>query len=142
MGYCMGKHITAGLLALTLACHGAWAADYRLPDEFVGSYLAVRSSTSCLRQNGADQVSPAYLVVQPMQFRYGFLNPKDENSLDAMACRATQMVLAVNGSMNVKCECFATDRLIQKHFKFTKRAGVLLLQDVEQGTEQEFEVCF
>lgn len=137
----MGKHIIAGLLALTWGGHAAWAADYRIPDEFVGSYLATRSSTSCLRQNGADQALPVYLVVQPTQFRYGFLNPKDEHSLDAMACRATHLVLAINGSMDVKSECFAIDQLVMKRFKFTKRAGVLLLQDVEHGTEQEFEAC-
>lgn len=138
----MGKHIIAGLLALALGGHVAWAADYRLPDEFVGSYLATRSSTSCLRQNGADQALPVYLVVQPTQFRYGFLNPQDENSLDAMACRATHLVLAVNGSMDVKTECFAIDQLVKKRFRFTKRAGVLLLKDMEHGIEQEFEACF
>ncbi len=140
----MGKRISAWVVAMAMAlgCHAAWAVDYRIPDEFAGSYLATRSSASCLRQQGADQASPVYLVVQSMQFRYGFLNPKDGNSLDAMVCRPTHLVLAVNGRMDVKSECFAIDKLVKKHFKFTKRAGLLLLQDVELGTEEEFEVCY
>jgi hypothetical protein len=137
----MRKHVIACLVAL--ACGGASAApDYLIPEEFVGSYLANRSSESCVRQERAGQASPAYLVVQPRFFRYGYMNPQQDNSLDAMVCRATEPVVNVADGVEIRSECFLTDRLVKRHYRFTKRAGVLWLRDLERQTEEEFEACY
>lgn len=138
----MRKHSIVGMGVLAFACSVAAEGDYRIPEEFVGSYLAARSSTTCLRQDSVGQSSPVYLVVQSRLFRYGFLNTDEDNSLDAMACRATEFVLAINGSMEVQSECFMIDRLIKKRFKFTKSAGVLRLQDLDRQTEDKFAACY
>ncbi|WP_159912828.1 hypothetical protein [Pantoea sp. 18069] len=137
----MRKHVIACIGALALGSASA-APDYLIPDEFVGSYLANRSSESCLRRERAGLASPAYLVVQPRFFRYGYMNPEQGNSLDAMVCRATEPVVVVSDGVQVRSECFLTDRLVQRHFKFTKRAGVLWLRDLERQTEEEFEACY
>jgi hypothetical protein len=126
-----------------LAFSGAMAApDYLIPEEFVGSYLANRSSESCLRQERAGQATAAYLVVQPRFFRYGYMNPRQDNSLDAMVCRATEPVAVVSDGVEIRSECFMTDRLVKRHFKLSKRAGVLWLRDLERQTVEEFEACY
>lgn len=137
----MRRHVIACLGALAFGSVSA-APDYRIPDEFVGSYLANRSSEACLRQERAGLASPAYLVVQPRFFRYGFMNPRQDNSLDAMVCRASEPVVVVGDSMEVRSECFLTDQLVKRHFRFTKRAGVLWMRDLERQTEEEFEACY
>lgn len=137
----MRKHFLVCMGALTFGAASA-APEYLIPDEFIGSYLANRSSPACLRQERAGQASPVYLVVQARYFRYGYMNPDAGNSLDAMVCRATEPVTAANGSAQVQSECFLTDRLVRKHFNFSKRAGVLWLRDVERQTEDEFEACY
>ncbi|MNY74009.1 hypothetical protein D3C86_2129380 [compost metagenome] len=81
-------------------------------------------------------------MVQARYFRYGYMNPQAGNSLDAMVCRATEPVVMANGGAIVRSECFLTDQLVKKHFKFTKRAGVLWLRDLERDTEEEFEACY
>ena len=132
-----------------IACMGAMAfgsavaaPEYLIPDRFIGSYLANRSSESCLRRERSGQTTPAYLVVQARYFRYGYMNPKADNSLDAMVCRATEPVILDNDSAEVQSECFLTDQLVKRHFRFTKRAGVLWLRDLDRQTEDEFEACY
>lgn len=137
----MRKHVIACMGALAIGGAGA-APEHLIPEEFVGSYLANRSSESCLRQERAGQASAAYLVIQPRFFRYGYMNPQQDNSLDAMVCRATEAVAVVGDGMEIRSECFVTDRLVKRHFKFTKRAGVLWLRDLERQTEEEFEACY
>ena len=137
----MRKHVIACIG--TLALGGATAApDYLFPEEYIGSYLANRSSESCLRQERAGLATPAYLVVQARSFRYGYMNPQQDNSLDAMVCRATEPIVMVKDGVEVRSECFLTDKLVKRHFKFTKRAGVLWLRDLERQTEEEFEACY
>lgn len=130
------------MAALALGWRVGMAAEYLLPEEFVGSYLAARSPATCLREDDDTRPIAAYLVVQPKFFRYGYLNPLDEHSLDAMVCRATSLTMTAQGSMDVQSECFMTDRLVNKHFRFTKRAGVLHLLDVARQTNDEFEICY
>ncbi|MEG0002615.1 MAG: hypothetical protein RSC66_02340 [Comamonas sp.] len=127
--------------ALALGSVGA-APEHLIPEEFVGSYLANRSSEACLRQERAGLASPSYLVVQPRFFRYGFMNPQQGNSLDAMVCRASEPVVVVSDGVEVRSECFLTDQLVKRHFKFSKRAGVLRMRDLERQTEEEFEACY
>lgn len=137
----MRRPLITCLAALAFSSASA-APDYLIPDEFIGSYLANRSSETCLRQERAGEASPAYLVVQSRFFRYGYMNPRQGNSLDAMVCRATEPVVVVSDGVEVRSECFLTDRLVTRHFKFTKRAGVLWLRDLERQTEEEFEACY
>lgn len=136
----MRRHVIACMAALAFGNVSA-APDYLIPDEFIGSYLANRSSESCLRQERAGQATPAYLVVQARFFRYGFMNPQQDNSLDAMVCRAIEPVVVVDGGVEVQSECFLTDRLVKRHFKLTKRAGIIWLRDLDRQTEEEFEAC-
>lgn len=126
-----------------LACAGAGAApEYLIPEQFSGSYLANRSAQTCRRQERVACTAPAYLVIQTRYFRYGYTDPQADDSLDAMVCRATQPVVLGGDSVEVRSECFLTDRLVSRHFRFTKRAGVLWLRDLERETEEEFEACY
>jgi len=137
----MRKHFIACVGSLAFGAVAA-APEYLIPSEYIGSYLANRSSEACMRQEQAGQASPVYLVVQARYFRYGYMNPQAGNSLDAMVCRATEPVVLANGGAQVHSECFLTDQLVKKHYKFTKRAGVLWLRDLERDTEEEFEACY
>lgn len=137
----MRKYFIACLGALALGSAAA-APEYLLPERFFGSYLANRSTEACLRREREGKSLPAYLVVQARYIRYGYTNPKADNSLDAMVCRATEPVTVMEDSMEVRSECFLTDQLVQRHFRFTKRAGVLKLRDLERQTEEEFEACY
>ncbi|MCD2512097.1 hypothetical protein [Comamonas endophytica] len=137
----MRKYFVACLVALTV-CGADAATEHLLPEKFFGSYLANRSTEACLRREREGKSLPAYLVVQARYFRYGYTNPKADHSLDAMVCRATEPVVVTDDSMEVRSECFLTDQLVQRHFRFTKRAGVLRLRDLERQTEEEFEACY
>lgn len=137
----MRKFFIACLAALAFGSAGA-APEYLLPEKFFGSYLANRSSPACLRREKAGESLPAYLVVQARYFRYGYTNSQAGNSLDAMVCRATEPVTVADDSMEVRSECFLTDQLVKRHFRFTKRAGVLWMRDLERQTEEEFEACY
>jgi len=135
----MRKYFLACIAALAFTSAGA---EHLLPEQFYGSYLANRSSEACLRRERAGLSLPAYLVVQARYFRYGYTNSQADNSLDAMVCRAIEPVVATDDSMDVQSECFLTDRLVKRHFRFTKHAGVLQMRDLERQTEEEFEVCY
>ncbi len=137
----MRTHVITCMALLAFGSVSA-APDYLIPDEFIGSYLANRSSESCLRQERAGQATPAYLVVQSRSFRYGYMNPQQDNSLDAMVCRATEPIVVVKDGVEVRSECFLTNELVKRHFRFTKRAGVLWLRDLDRQTEEEFEACY
>lgn len=137
----MRKYFLACLAALAFISAGAWG-EHLLPEQFYGSYLANRSSPACLQRERAGKSLPVYLVVQPRYFRYGYTNPQADNSLEAMACRAIAPVVVSDDSMEVQSECFLTDRLVKRHYRFTKHAGVLQLLDLERQTEEEFEVCY
>lgn len=138
----MRKLFIACLAASGLANAVAATSEHLLPEKFFGSYLANRSSQACLRREKAGESLPAYLVVQARYFRYGFTNPQADNSLDNMVCRATEPVVVADNSMEVRSECFLTDQLVNRHFRFTKRAGVLWMRDLERQTEEEFEACY
>lgn len=137
----MRKFFIACLSALALGSASA-APEHLLPEQFFGSYLANRSSEACLRREREGKALPAYLVVQARYFRYGYTDPKADNSLDAMVCRAIEPVVETEGSMEVRSECFLTDQLVKRHFRFTKHAGVLRMRDLERNTEEEFEMCY
>ncbi|MBS7778761.1 hypothetical protein [Acidovorax sp. CCYZU-2555] len=137
----MRRHVITCMAWLAFGSASA-APDYLIPDEFIGSYLANRSSEACLRQERAGQATPAYLVVQSRFFRYGYMNPQQDNSLDAMVCRATEPIVVVKDGVEVRSECFLTNELVKRHFRFTKRAGVLWLRDLDRQTEEEFEACY
>ncbi|MEG1770517.1 MAG: hypothetical protein RR311_18725, partial [Comamonas sp.] len=70
------------------------------------------------------------------------MNPQQDNSLDAMVCRATEPIVVVKDGVEVRSECFLTNELVKRHFRFTKRAGVLWLRDLDRQTEEEFEACY
>lgn len=137
----MRRVLVACIGALALGSVSA-APEHLIPEEFVGSYLANRSSEACLRQERAGLATPAYVVIQQRSFRYGFMNPLQGNSLDAMVCRASEPVVVVSDGVEVRSECFLTDQLVQRHFKFSKRAGVLRMRDLDRQTEEEFEACY
>ncbi|MET1113954.1 MAG: hypothetical protein ABWY08_03215 [Comamonas sp.] len=137
----MRKQFIACLAALAFG-NAVAASEYLFPEQFFGSYLANRSTQACLRREKEGGSLPAYLVVQARYFRYGYTNPKADNSLDAMVCRATEPVVVASDSMEVRSECFLTDQLVKRHFRFTKRAGVLWMHDLERNTEEEFEACY
>jgi len=138
----MRKLFVACLAVLGFANAMAAAPEHLLPENFLGSYLANRSTPACLLRQQAGGSLPAYLVIQARNFRYGYTNPQADNSLDAMVCRATEPVVVAGDSMEVRSECFLTDQLVKRHFRFTKRAGVLWMRDLERQTEEEFEVCY
>ncbi|QKV53410.1 hypothetical protein [Comamonas antarctica] len=126
-----------------LAFAGAHAApEHLIPEEFFGSYLAERSAHTCRRDERQTPASPAYLVIQARYFRYGYMNPEADNSLDAMVCRATEPVALDKEGMEVHSECFLTDRLVKRHFRFSKSAGVLMLRDLDRKTQEQFEACY
>lgn len=137
----MRKHCIAclGVLALGSAIAGP---EYLIPEQFFGSYLADRSAQTCRREERASRPSAAYLVIQARYFRYGYMNPQADDSLEAMVCRATEPVVIAKDSMEVRSECFLTDQLVKRHFRFSKHAGVLRLRDLERQTQEEFEACY
>lgn len=137
----MRKCFIAGMGALAFASAGA-APEYLLPEQLFGSYLANRPAPTCLRRERAGRPSPAYLVIKAQYFRYGYMNPQADDTLDAMVCRATEPVVVDSDSVEVQSECFLTDQLVKRHFRFTKRAGMLWLRDLERGTQEEFEACY
>lgn len=137
----MRKHLMACLGALVFGAASA-APEYLFPEQFFGSYLADRSAQTCLREERAGRPSAAYLVIQARYFRYGYMNPQADNSLEAMVCRATEPVVIAKGGMEVRSECFLTDQLVKRHFRFSKHAGVLMLRDLDRETQEEFEACY
>lgn len=138
----MRKLFIACLAASGVATAVAATPEHLFPEKFFGSYLANRSSQACLLREKAGESLPAYLVVQARYFRYGYTNPQADHSLDNMVCRATEPVIVADDSMEVRSECFLTDQLVKRHFRFTKRAGMLWMRDLERQTEEEFEACY